>query len=251
MDLMKPTSGSELKIPKWVPMPAQQKLRELMSAPTLTKNQWALLDRLATRDEMKTDVWEKLPSEFVGKEDQIIAWVAYAYLAYLMDSPLAQFKGLTPEKLQALDAYARKIELVRSPGNIAILAAQMLEDMWKVSAYVATRFRSIGAGIDNYYDAIELIGRVYVFFKEMEIERNNALIQLPPVGSRISKKGHCVYFTDRLSWFFNEHLGKPPFGLIASLEQVAFDLSAGTTEDRVRGRWKRAMKQMDKSRPKA
>ena len=248
---MKPTSGNALKIPKWVPMPAQQKLRELMSAPTLTKNQRALLDRLAIRDEMKTDVWEKLPSEFVGKEDQIIAWVSYAYLAYLMEAPIKLFKGETPEKLQAWSAYAHRQKFIRTPGNIARLAHQMLEDMLDASIYAASKFNSRGADIVNYYDAIEIIGQVGIFFDALEKERQNVLTRLPPVGSRISEKGHRVYFTDRLSWFFNEQFGQPPFAVIASLEQVAFDVLDGTSEDVVRGRWKRAMKQMDKSRPKA
>ena len=68
----------QFTVPDWVPEAARRKINALHAAPWVDDNGRALLHRLATYAAMKTEVWQKLPSEPKGAEGEIIDRVVHA-----------------------------------------------------------------------------------------------------------------------------------------------------------------------------
>jgi hypothetical protein len=68
----------QFTVPDWVPESARRKINELHAAPWVNDKGRALLHRLATDYAMKTEVWQKLPSEPKGAEGELIERVANA-----------------------------------------------------------------------------------------------------------------------------------------------------------------------------
>jgi hypothetical protein len=77
-------------IPAWVPEAARRRLGQLMSDPSLRDDARALLERLATRESMRTEVWDRLPSEPAGVQDQIIhcAYYSVTLFSAIIPTPL-------------------------------------------------------------------------------------------------------------------------------------------------------------------
>ena len=78
-------STEEISFPKWVPKAAQERIVHWWDAVGIDETGRALLRRLATYPTMKTEVWEKLPSEPQGFEGHIIDWAfgAHSYFPWL------------------------------------------------------------------------------------------------------------------------------------------------------------------------
>ncbi len=247
---MQPNSRNDKKLPRWVPKAAQQKLRELMSSPSLKSNQRLVLDRFATRTEMKTDVWGKLPREQAGKEGLIIEWAWYAVVSFSTDLSPSERKSFTYSDVKNWDLLAREHPVFTTPRFLVNLVALMLHYMKDWAALASTRFQPVTSGVKSYDEAIDVITDVGIFFAQLEIERQKFLQQLPAAGSRYSKKAHRAFFTRVMSQFFTESYGKPLDAVVSGLEQVAFDLLEGAGEAAVRDRRRTAKKRPKKIRPK-
>ena len=243
-------SGKALKFPKWVPMPAQQKLRELMLTPNLADKYRELLGRLATREEMKTDVWGKLPSERAGKEHLAIEWVWYAFVSFSTDVSPSNKKSASIADWKNWDALAREHPTFTTPASIANAALLMLSYMKDLEAYAAPRFKPIVPGVESYDDAIFVIANLGVFFGQLETDRKNFLQELPAAGSRHSEKAHRAFFTRVMSQYFTKVYGQPLDAVVSGLEQVAFNLSEGAGDEVVRTRRRTAKRRPEKIRPK-
>ena len=75
--------GCELKVPAWVPQAARKQINELWASPlAITDENQQLLKRLATYTSMKTEVWEKLPSNPKIPAGEIIEWAFTAYAIF-------------------------------------------------------------------------------------------------------------------------------------------------------------------------
>jgi hypothetical protein len=77
---MSRATSNAIKFPNWVPQAARNRITELCESPLgADKANRALLERLATYDAMRTEVWEKLPSEPPNFEGEIIVFAFHAY----------------------------------------------------------------------------------------------------------------------------------------------------------------------------
>ena len=75
--------GCELKVPAWVPQAARRQIIELCASPIATTDaNRQLLARLATYPSMRTEVWEKLPSNPKIPAGEIIQWAFTAYTIF-------------------------------------------------------------------------------------------------------------------------------------------------------------------------
>ena len=68
------TAKSTPDFPRWIPSAARDRILELRQGVVSTPEELVLLDRLATYEVMRTEVWQKLPPSAVGMEGRIIDW---------------------------------------------------------------------------------------------------------------------------------------------------------------------------------
>src|SRR5262249_486318 len=70
------------RFPHWLPQPARDSIVRRWETHQPTEDGEAicrLLERLATYEAMKTEIWKKLPPKSKGVEGQIIGWAVDAY----------------------------------------------------------------------------------------------------------------------------------------------------------------------------
>jgi hypothetical protein len=79
------STSNSIKFRVWVPQAAQNRISELCRSPLgADKANRALLERLATDEAMRTEVWEKLPPEPANFQGEIIAFAFHAYTTFRM-----------------------------------------------------------------------------------------------------------------------------------------------------------------------
>jgi hypothetical protein len=224
------------RIPDWVPDAARRKMAELWALPWLDDAERELLDRLATHDAMKTGVWEKLPSEPKDFEGNVIhcSWAAFVCFRR-RPRPFPKTKSKAK-----LEDWAR--HLPRDPlpdfehtGNLLrIVLDQMIRHYGDAQAY----WQRFWEGDKNLTldQVIAIMNQVSSFYLKVDAEYQVFFRSLPEVKRWSGSKPARKFFTDFVSKLMIEAYGKPLDPIVATLEEVAFDLAEGVSTETIRGR---------------
>jgi hypothetical protein len=230
--------GYELKIPIWVPQAARTRIIELRTSPqAITDANQQLLKRLATYDSMRTEVWEKLPSNPKMPAGEIIEWAFFAYTVF-HSFPRRHGKG----KAQWwITHYSQMTHLCVGLAEGICKCKSDTELYWP-------RFWE-GDRTINADKALSILDHLREFYLRMHEEYEELLHFLPQVN-RWNDKAHQKFFTEYLSAQMKKAYGRPFDSIVAALGDVAFDLHDGIGSETVRGR-RRIGKAPEKLRQKA
>jgi len=232
--------------PDWIPPAARDRIldlrqREVVSMP----EELAMLDRLANREAMHTEVWQRLPPSAAGMEGWIIDWtVAGLRLAAPAIATRAPFPKNKAE-------FAER--LVNYPGwtvqDAATLARHLLEAMdencqeaegtW--AAYSQTMWP--GQTL-SYLEARNIVERLPHFFEVLWAKEKlaAAALKLPRIRKKQAANAKAVYLSRFLSQRFINQFDEPYDPIVSALVDVALDLEHGLDAVTIRGRRRRQRK---------
>jgi hypothetical protein len=232
--------------PDWIPPAARDRIldlrqREIASMP----EESAMLDRLATYEEMHTEVWQKLPPSAAGMEGWIIDWtVAGLRLAAAMKPTRLPF---TKRKAQ----FAER--LVNYPGwtaqDAATLARTLLEAMdenrqyaegtWDAHSQTTWPGRTL-----SYLEARNIVDRLTHFFEVLWAQDKflAAALQVPRIRKKQAANAKEVFLSRFLSQRFINQFDDPYDPIVSALVGVALDSAHGPDAATIRGRRRRQRK---------
>lgn len=227
-----------LLMPPWVPAVAAAQINKQLADHAATPAMCGLLNRLATYEVMKTDVWEKLPAECLPSAGWVINSVCLAY-----DTAMA-IKPPLPKRKEDWTDYIQKYPVQSSCGELASLAKVLEEGMKPWEPFMAHFWAEMWTGNPEVTPrkAMEFLLALDDLFKRLDVEARKlqALANLPPLPR---KKGsltvHETYFSQTMSGFFLERFGKPFDPVVTALTEVAFDQPGGSDTATIRGRRRR------------
>jgi hypothetical protein len=227
--------GGEILLPNWVPEEARQRLNKLRKTPLgQDKRGSGLLQRLASYEAMKTEVWKKLPSEPQGFEGTIIEW---AFSAYTIFRALRRPFPKTKAKQREWAKHREKLGPVTDPAYLSQLSnwlsVEIQESKLETDLYW-TRFWEGDKAI-NVDHVLTTLDQLRAFYARMDNEYRELLATLPGVN-RWNAKAAQKFFTEFLSSCMKETYGQPLDAIVAALAEVAFDLPQGLAAETVRGR---------------
>jgi len=226
------------RIPDWVPDTARGMIAELRTRTWLDDAERELLDRLATYDAMKTGVWEKLPSEPKDFQGNIIhhAWVAFVtFRRHPRPFPKAKSKGKLHEWAEHLPRQTLFPDFMHA-GNL--LRNNVLDQMIRHYGDAQAYWQRFWEGDKNLTldQVIAIMDQVSSFCLKVDVEYQAFFRSLPEVKRWSGSKPARKFFTDYMSKLMREAYGKPLDPIVATLEEVAFDLAEGVSTETIRGR---------------
>ena len=219
--------GCRLDIQKWVPEAAKRELQQLANSPDADHR---LLERLASYEVMRGEVWEKLPAAARGEEHLIIRRthaVAIVVLGW--------------QKIEDV----RKYSWLRDAGKIARLASKLLDAMNQASANAADwqdLWQNLWPGDERttFEYALSLIERLAVLYRDAAA-RYEGIAETSTKLSTLKKKNlreaREIVFQRWLASAFKDDFGRPLDQVISALSSVVFDKGGeGAMAATIRGR---------------
>jgi hypothetical protein len=226
---------STAKFEAWVPQAARKRINELCTMPfAIDDTNRRLLERLATYLLMKTDVWEKLPSEPQGIEGTIIDWAYSAYTIFpALPRPYPKTKAKWREWATRLEKHAPPPD----PAYLSQLSHQLWEDISRLKGETDFYWPSLWDGDKSITpdQVLSTLDQLRAFYARMDNEYQKFLATFPRV-SRWNAKAAQKFFTEFLSSRMKEAYGQPLDAIVAVLAEVAFDIRKGLSPETVRGR---------------
>jgi hypothetical protein len=250
------TAKSTPDFPRWIPSAARDRILELRQGVVSTPEELVLLDRLATYEVMRTEVWQKLPPSAVGMEGRIIDWtVAGLRLA------AARFPKNKAESERLAKYRARW-----TARDAATLASNLLEAMdenrqnaegtWEAYSQAAWRKgyeqlrrlygKEIVEMVDlravrptlSYQEARNIVEWLTHFFKVLwtEDQAVAAALQPPRIRKKQAKNVKELYLSRFLTQRFINQFGDPYDPTVGALVTVALDLNPGPDAMTIRKR---------------
>jgi hypothetical protein len=202
--------GCRLDFERWVPEAAKSELQRLAEEPGADHR---LLQRLASYQVMRDEVWKKLPAAARGRECLIIRRT-YAVAGIV-------------EAWQKLEDF-RKHSSLRNAKKVARLATKLLDAMKQTSSDASEL--SVGEQLTAFYRAAD---EKYEGILE-------ASANLAPLRKKNAKNAGEIVFARHLTACFQHDFGKPLDHLdhiVAALSSVVFDKGGeGALAPTIRGR---------------
>jgi hypothetical protein len=212
-------------------------IAELRTRPWLDDAERELLDRLATYDAMKTGVWEKLPSEPKDFQGKIIhnAWVAFVTFRR---RPRPFPKTKSKAKLHEWAEHLARQTLFPNFGHTGNLLRMVLDQINGHYGDAQAYWQRFWEGDKNLTldQVIAIMGQVGLFCLKVDAEYQVFFRSLPEVKHWGGNKPARKFFTDYMSKLMIETYGKPLDLIVATLEEVAFDVAEGVSTETIRGR---------------
>jgi len=133
-----------IRFPDWVPEPARRRIGELRETP------WGiddfgrdLLERLATRQAMKDEVWGKLPPEPKFIQEKIIDWVFFAVSIF---PRLGRPYPKTMPKWREWAKQAQKYPRLPSPETVSGYALLLREGIYELKTETDIHWHRLWGG---------------------------------------------------------------------------------------------------------
>jgi hypothetical protein len=230
-----PSAKSPISFPAGVPERARQRINALREAPPASDGIDDLLERLATYEVMRTDVWERLPSEPKEIQGDIVSWVVFAVLMFpRLTRPHPKKRSEFPEWLK----HYQKYPPLPSGESISGLALALLESMHKVKTETDLCWDRLWEGDKSIKsdEVLAILDQLRLFYSRMDAESRAFLATLPKVKRWKGDKAKQKFFTEYLSECMRQTYGQPLDTIVAALAEVAFDLPQGIAAETVRGR---------------
>jgi hypothetical protein len=231
----KTKTGRELRVPDWVPEAARKQIVELWASPLgVTDANQQLLKRLATYTSMRTEVWEKLPSNPKIPAGEIIQW---AFTAYTIFHSLRRPYPRTKAKWAEWHQHQAKHQPLTDPGYVSNLCLRLWEEIYacKLETELYWPHFWVGEKTLNPDNVLSILDHLREFYVRMHAEYEELLRLLPRVN-RWNTKAHQKFFTEFLSAQMKKTYGRPLDEMVAGLTNVAFDLDQGVGSETIRGR---------------
>jgi hypothetical protein len=231
-----PRAKLAIPFPAWVPELARRRINELLVAPAGSDDiAYDLLERLATDEVMKTEVWERLPSEPKGIQGNIVDWVFFAVLIFpRLPRPYPKTKAGWRE----LAELYQKNSPLPSAESLSDLASLLLDEMRKIKTETDLCWGRLWEGdkATSSDHVVAVLEHLRIFYLRMDEDNRAFLATLPEVKRWKREKPKQKFFTDYLSRRMKQTYGKPFDTIVAALTEVAFDLPQGVETDTVRKR---------------
>lgn len=235
-------SSCKIRFPRWLPQSARKSIIDRWVSQLSTEDEDAicsLLKRLATRIAMKTEVWEKLPSESKGREGLIVDWAIDAYWVFHhipRSIPKTRAKVLDWAKQD----WAKQLEKFTPLANHELTSnlCQLLHDQIYITKSEADLYWKqfwSGDAIITPDKLVETLDQLRSFYAQLHSNQKAFINTLPRV-TRWNAKAHQKFFTEYLSGRFRAVFDRPLDSIVAALANVAFDLPEGIAPETVRGR---------------
>jgi hypothetical protein len=219
------TDGFRIDFERWVPKAAKSELRQLASLPDADRR---LLERLASYEVMRDEVWKKLPAAAQGAEHRIIA--------------------LTCATAEIVKAW-QKIESVRKHGSlhtakkVARLASKLLDAMKQTSGDARGdlwQFLWPGDRQITFEVALLMVEQLATFYSAADdwyIGVAEESDKLSTLRKRNAKTARQIVFARWLAGCFQSEFGKPLDPIVAALSSVVFgERGEGALAPTIRGR---------------
>jgi hypothetical protein len=136
-----------IRFPDWVPEPARRRIGELRETP------WGiddfgrdLLERLATRQAMKDEVWGKLPPEPKFIQEKIIDWVFFAVSIF---PRLGRPYPKTMPKWREWAKQAQKYPRLPSPETVSGYALLLREGIYELKTETDIHWHRLWGGVTS------------------------------------------------------------------------------------------------------
>jgi hypothetical protein len=229
------SARSAISFPAWVPEPARRRIKALREAPPASNGIDDLLERLATYEVMKTDVWERLPSEPKEIQGDIVGWVVFAVSMFpKLRRPPPKKKAEWSELLK----HYQKYPPLPSAEGISGLADALSDSIRKVKTETDVCWDRLWEGDKSILpdNVLAILDQLRIFYLRMDAENRAFLAALPKVKRWKGDKAKQKFFTEYLSECMKQTYGQPLDTIVAALAEVAFDLPQGISAETVRGR---------------
>jgi hypothetical protein len=239
----------QFAFPSWVPELARARITDLYAAPWLHDDGRALLSRLATYPVMKTEVWEKLPSEPKGAEGEIIDRVVHAVTIFpRLPRPYPKAAGKWREWAKHLQNHAP----LPDPAYAASLVFSLLQKIAELKPDTDANWNRLWEGDKsiNVDQIFAILDRLHLFYSRLGEEYRLQLAAFPNVKRWGGDKAAQKFVTEHISNYMNATYGHPYDSIVAALVVVACDLPGGLGAETVRGR-RRGVSAPEKSKRKS
>jgi hypothetical protein len=217
------TDQSRLDFERWVPEAAKSELQRLANSPD---EDHRLLERLASYEVMRDEVWKKLPAAARGAECLIIRR-AYA-VARIAEAW---------EKIE----YVRKHSPLRTAKHVARLASKLAREMNQTSSDASGIWHLWrGDGQITFEVALSVVEQLATFYCAADVWHKTVeeiSDKLSTLRKKNAKSARETIFARHLANCFQYDFGKPLYPIIAALSSVVFDKEGeGALAPTIRGR---------------
>jgi hypothetical protein len=191
-------------------------------------------------------VWDRLPSEPAGVQDQIIHCAYYSVTLFSAIIPMPLEHSWPPKK----DDLKKWSEIVheRPRGTsfdyTAGLALQLAQSMTELRSECAFYWQKLWSGDPSVSveQSIELVCSLGIFFHRVQEEHKNFIATLPKIARPYSRKSQEVFFTNMMSSCLNRLYGRKLDRVVTALVEVAFDKREGADQETIRARRREAIR---------
>lgn len=224
-----------LIIPLWVPEFAGERIRELHAHHCGRGDQAArILERLASYETMKTDVWEKLPSD--SDRGQIVDWTFDAITIFARLAWPYPRKGSKSARTR-WGMFREKQELFTDPAQLSWQVYFLWELMLKEKEDLKHYWPRFWEGDQRVTpeSLIALLDALRAFFCKLNVEYREFLRDLPNV-QRWNDKTPQKFLSDYLSARMKQTYARPMDPVVAALVGVVFDQENPAPPETIRGR---------------
>jgi hypothetical protein len=226
-----------LVIPDWVPKSAGERLKKL-HAQDQGEAEARLLERLAAYEAMKTDVWEKLPSD--SDHGQIIDWT-FSAVTILPKLRRPYPKGGGKNAWTRWGALREKLEPLTDPAQISWEVHFVWESILKEKDDLEHYWPRFWEGDERITpdNVLAILDALRAFYCKMNVEHQKFLRALPNV-KRWNDKTPQKFLSDFLSDRMKQAYRRPLDAVVAAIVGVTFDQEDPTASETIRGRRRHA-----------
>jgi hypothetical protein len=206
------------------PRAVRELIRELLDLPSVDPRVRAAIERLAGDDSM-IGFWQKVPA---GNEVAIAQAAALSFERAI--------------RLPKTRAHARFAEFVPHPSfaGIPIHARALREALTNEARLIRASWNSWPGNQEiTFEQLLAVVGDVALFAERLEIEARDIdkILDLPKPQRKLgSTTAARVYFARAMKHLLRQVCGQPQIEIVATLEQVMFDLPNAVDESTVRKR---------------
>jgi hypothetical protein len=231
------SAKAPIRLPAWVPEPACRRINELRKTPLGIQDVGRdLLERLATHETMKTEVWRKLPSEPKGIQGNIIDWAFFAVSIFpsLRRRP---FPGTMPQWVEWVE-HLKKYPPLPNPEDVSGFALSLSEQIYRLKTETDLYWDRLWEGDRSITpdQVLAMLDQIRLFYLRMDEENRTLLASLPKIKRWNADKAPQQFFSVYLSDRMTQTYGQPLDPVVAALAEVAFNLDQGLSAETVRGR---------------
>jgi hypothetical protein len=209
-------------LPGWLPQSAGAAFTALFRIPGMNPDLTAMLERLATRSEMR-EAWARLPAEETGTIANMAMLACSTALSIQPDSAVAKHRYRHSDPLT--NAQITKMLIER-------LALSNAREWWLDFAPYEPRI--------TFNELLELLETVARLFEHILAQRDSIAraLMLPPLPRKRGRSAPRVAFSAIMSYAFVKRCGTPLDTVVATFENVAFDLAVDhlATAETIRSR---------------